>query len=178
MEAQAVASRYTLALFDVASKGDAASVRDELNGLGDLLETSPDFARFVADPVTSAEQQEKALEAMFSGKLSSDVLNFLKLLARRRRLSLLPEMIPAYAARVDEAEGVQPVEIVSATALSADQLTALCEKLRQRIGKQVRPTVSVDSTLIGGFRIRIGDRIEDFSIATKLANFKTNVINA
>lgn len=178
MEGQNVASRYTKALFDVARKGSLDTVRSELEGLDALLKDTPEFAAFVANPSVPQDKQAAVLESMFKGKLSDLVLNFLLLLVRKHRLHLLPLVPALFATLSNEEQGILPVEVVSAGPLSTEQLNALSEKLGQRTGKTIRPTVTVDESLLGGFRIRIGDRIEDLSIATKLNNFKRNVINA
>ena len=178
MESQSVAARYTCALFDVAQKGDLTVVREELSVIRGVLEASSDFAFFVSNPLIPRDQQENVLRSLFEGKVSELVMNFLLLLVRKQRLAILAPVLDQFDARVDEAQGVQPVEIVSAAPLSSEQLEDLCEKLRQKTGKIIRPHLKLDDSLIAGFRVRIGDRIQDYSIATKLAQFKQNVINA
>jgi F-type H+-transporting ATPase subunit delta len=179
MHASPVAHRYTQALLDDA-RGQVVldAVHGDFAGLRDLLASSEAFAGFVADPTIPDERRDAALTALLDGKVNALTLDFLRLLSRKRRLAILPGILTAFQAQVDAERGEVEAEIVSAGPLSDDQVNKLCAKLEQRGGKTIRPRVRVDASLLGGFRVRMGDVIEDFSLATKLETFKRNVINA
>ncbi len=179
MHASPVAHRYTQALLDAArGQGVLDAVNADFAALKELLESSPDFAAFVADPTVPDDKREAALAALFEGKAHALTLDFLRLLSRKRRLAILSGILLAFQDQVDAERGEIEAEIVSAGPLSAVQIKNLCGKLEQRSGKTIRPRVRVDASLLGGFRVRMGDVIEDFSLATKLETFKRNVINA
>jgi F-type H+-transporting ATPase subunit delta len=174
-----VANRYASALLDAAdSDGVLDAVERDVSSLRSLLHGSPEFAAFVANPLVPADKQAETLEALFQGKLSDLGLRFLMLLASRARLSDTEAILDCAFERLRERRGILPVSVVAAQALTPAQETALQEKLAARSGKTVLLDCSVDESLLGGFRLKIGDVVEDHSLATKLETFKRNVINA
>jgi F-type H+-transporting ATPase subunit delta len=174
-----VAKRYTPALMDVAREaGVLAAVLADVRGLLELLETSQDFAEFVRNPLIPAEQQQTLLSGLFEGKVNVLTLNFLRLLAEKERLTALPDILVEVGRAMDGEQGVLDVQVRSAVALSAAQEKALSDKLNGRTGKTVRLRQEVDPSLLGGFLLRIGDQIEDYSLAAKLQRFQQNILNA
>jgi F-type H+-transporting ATPase subunit delta len=179
MHASPVAYRYTQALMDAArAQGLVDAVQQDFLGLKELLASSPEFAAFVSDPTIPGDRREAALSSLLTGKVQALTLDFLRLLSVKRRLDLLPGILKSFQERVDIENGEVEMEILSAGPLSDSQVKSLCAKLEKRSGKTIRARVKVDATLLGGFRVRMGDVIEDFSLATKLETFKRNVINA
>lgn len=174
-----VAKRYTPALMDVAREaGVLDTVLADARGLRELLESSRDFPEFVSNPLIPAEQQQSILGSLFEGKVNELTLNFLRLLAEKERLTALPDVLAEVERAMDGEHGVLDVQVRTAVALSAAQEKALSEKLHARTGKTVRLRQEVDSSLLGGFLLRIGDQIEDYSLAAKLQRFQQNILNA
>ena len=175
----AVAKRYAVALVSLASEASSLdAVASDLDHLADLLESSDDFRSFIQHPLIPPEAQTKSLEALFKGKCDKLSMNLLLLLVRRERLAALPDIVDQARAMIREEKGVLPVEVVSAEPFLKRQEDELAKKLAARTGKTIDLTVTVDESLLGGFRLRMGDRVEDYSIATKLETFKQNIINA
>ncbi|MGA0334026.1 MAG: ATP synthase F1 subunit delta [Kiritimatiellia bacterium] len=174
-----VAKRYASALLDVAREsGSLEPLHRDLLALDHLLKGSEDFAAFVAHPLLSPEQQQEGLDRIFGNTAFPLTQNLFKLLIARERLSFLPEIVQLGIEFLQVEQGILPVRVVSATAMSSDQEKALGEKLKARTGKQIQFSHAVDDRLIGGFRLYIGDQVEDYSLSTKLETFKRNVINA
>lgn len=175
----AVAKRYSQALFASAQEADGVDKVDaDIRALQQLLEQSGEFRHFVAHPLIPVPKREAVLSSLFKDKLQERTLSFLLLLARKDRLNVLPDILAAAREVVDAHKGLVTVRVTSAEKLLVRQEKDLEKKLADRLGKTINLQTGVDEALIGGFLIQIGDRIEDYSLATKLEIFKQHVINA
>lgn len=175
----AVAKRYAAAFLDVAREsGSLDPIGKDLHQLQRLLTDSAEFHDFIVHPLVSPDQQSTCINQIFGNSAFPLTQNLFKLLISRERLSLLPDIVAIGLELWQEEMGIQPVQVVSAATLSVDQEKALVSKLAARSGKEIQLHTSVDECLIGGFLLRIGDQVEDYSLATKLETFKRNVINA
>ena len=162
--------RYASALYALASEQKAvASVEADLNTLETALAGSEDLAALIRHPQIGRDAAARAIEAVASLlELSKLTHNFLGVLAENRRLAALPDIIRAFAAIAAAERGEVSAEVTSAHPLSKTQLTALAKKLKEREGKDVTITASVDPELLGGLVVRIGSRQIDSSIRTRL----------
>jgi F-type H+-transporting ATPase subunit delta len=175
----AVAKRYASAFMDVATEsGSLDPVGKDLHDLERLFASSEAFTSFVAHPLISPEQQSACIDKIFGKAAFPLTENLFALLIKRERLDILPDVVRIGLELWQEAKGILPVDLVSASELQAAQQTALVKKLTERTGKEIKLFTRVDESLIGGFRLRIGDQVEDHSLAAKLLSFKRNVINA
>lgn len=174
-----VAKRYAVAWVSSAvDQGSLDAVESDLQRLAELLHASREFLEFVCNPLIPLDARTKSLEAMFKGKSDPLTLNLLVLLARRERLALLPEVVERAREWVRAEKGILPVQVTSAEPFLKRQEEALTQKLASRTGKTIQLTVRVNADLLGGFRLRMGDKVEDYSLATKLDTFKQNILNA
>ena len=170
-----VAGRYAAALFDLArEQRQIETVEKDLTAFSSLLDSSEDLTRLVRSPVFSSEQQGKALGAVLTragiGGLSA---NFLKLLASNRRLFAVGDMIKSFRAIAARERGEVTAEVTSAHALSSDQMTALRDTLRASSqGKAINIQAKVDPAILGGLIIKMGSRMVDSSLKTKLSTLK------
>lgn len=169
-----VAGRYAAALFELAGEaGQQADVEAGLIRFQGLLDESPDLLRLVRSPVYGAEEQSRALLAVLDrAGVSGLARNFLGLIARNRRLFAASDMIKAYRALAARQRGEMQVEVESATALADAQIEALKQSLKASLGKDVQLNTKVDPALLGGLVVKIGSRMIDSSIRTKLNNLK------
>jgi F-type H+-transporting ATPase subunit delta len=169
-----VAGRYATALFDLAREAEAIDqVASELAGIGDMIEESDDFRRLVRSPVLSAGQQLRALEAILGrAGIGGITANFLKVVARNRRLFALPDMIRGFARLVAEHRGEVAAEVMSAHELDDEHRNALTDALKASLGKEIKLTARVDPALLGGLVVRIGSRMIDTSLRTKLNSLR------
>ena len=165
-----LAERYAAALFDLA---DERRILDEvatnLRELRAMLYASSEFLRLIRSPILSREQQAKAIGVLAErAGLSPLVRDFLAVVARNRRLFAVPAMIEAFLAKLAVRRGEVTAEVFAAQPLSKAQLAALNEQLRRSIGSRVSVDVRVDPGLIGGLVVKLGSRMVDGSIKSKL----------
>lgn len=169
-----IARPYAQALFDLASSEDAVDpVERGVVAIGQLAAESEDFSRFLRSPVISADVKAQALEKILAeAGTSITVANFLRVVARNGRLFALTNIIDAYRRLAAEARGEVSADVTSAAPLSAAHLDALAGTLKASIGKQVTLNEHVDPSLIGGLVVKVGSRMIDSSLKTKLAAMK------
>ncbi len=172
-----VAERYASALFDLARDDSSIEkIVGELANVSGMLDGSPDFRRLVESPVFSAEDQEKAVGAVADkagiGGLTG---NFLRLIARNRRLFAMPGIIRAFHDMAAKYRGEVTAEVTSAHPLSGDQVNALKSALKGRLGKDVTLQARVNPALLGGLVVKVGSRMIDTSLRTRLMNVKTQL---
>ena len=165
-----LAERYAAALFDLA---DERRMLDEiatnLRELRAMLQASGELLRLIRSPVLSRDQQAKAIGMVAErAGLSPLVRDFLAVVSRNRRLFAVPAMIEAFLAKLAARRGEVTAEVFSAQPLSEAQLAALNEQLRRSIGSRVSVDVRVDPGLIGGLVVKLGSRMVDGSIKSKL----------
>jgi F-type H+-transporting ATPase subunit delta len=169
-----MAGRYAAALFELAKEErQLPAVEADLKALQAMLDESADLRRLVRSPVISADDQAKALISLF-GKagFSSLTVNFFKLIARNRRLFAAVDMIKGFRALLARERGEVSADVASAHALSSEQLEALKDVLRVQMGKDVQINTRVDANLLGGLVVKVGSRMIDSSLRTKLDNLK------
>ena len=165
-----LAERYAAALFDLADERRMLDeVATNLRDLRTMLQASGDFLRLIRSPVVSRGQQAKAIGMLAErAGLSPLVRDFLAVVARNRRLFAVPVMIESFLAKLAARRGEVTAEVLAAQSLSEAQLAALNEQLRRSIGSRVTVDVRVDPGLIGGLVVKLGSRMVDGSIKSKL----------
>lgn len=175
-----VAGRYAAALFDLAREADALeTVEGELNSLGAAVAASPDLRGFLKSPVYDRADQVKAVAAIAKkagyGALTT---NFLKLVASNRRLFALAAMIAAFAALAARHRGEVSAQATSAAPMSDDQIKTLRLEIEAMLGQAVKLETRVDPDLLGGLIVRIGSKMIDSSLRTKLNRLRTRMKEA
>lgn len=170
----AVAERYAGSLFELAAQSNSvAAVESDLGRFEQLLLGSPDLKRLIKSPVFAADEQAKAIAAITDkAKIGGLAGNFLRVVARNRRLFAIPGMIQAFRRIAAEARGEVSADVTSAHALSAQQQTELKAALKGVAGKDVTLSVNVDPSILGGLVVRMGSRQIDTSLKTKLNSLK------
>jgi F-type H+-transporting ATPase subunit delta len=165
-----LAGRYATALFDLAREAKSIdAVESSLAKVRAALDESDDFRTLVNSPILSRGDAAKAIAATADAmKLDTTTRNFLGVLAQNRRLSQLPQIIRAYRSLAANHRGETTAEVASAHPLTDDQVTALKQQLRARVGRDVNVDLSVDPTLLGGLVVRLGSQMIDSSIKTRL----------
>ncbi len=169
-----VAERYAASLHDLAAEAKSVDkVEADLGRFETLLSGSDDLDRLIKSPVFSADDQFKAISAILAkAGITGLVGNFLKVVAKNRRLFAVPSMITAFRRIAAEARGEVAAEVTSAHALTAAQQTELKAALKGVAGKDVAISVTVDPSLLGGLVVRLGSRQIDTSLRTKLNSLK------
>ena len=170
-----MAGRYATALFELALEEKAIdAVRKDLDSFDELVAGSADLQRLVRSPVFGAEEQLKALSAILAkAKITGLAANFLKVIAANRRLFAARDMIRGYRALVARHKGEVSAEITVAEKLTEKNLAALKSALKSVTGgKDIDMDVKVDPAIIGGLVVKVGSRMVDSSLRTKLNAIK------
>ena len=169
-----VPGRYAAALFELAAEAKAVpQVNLDLVSFQAMLAESADLQRMVRSPVFSADDQMKALEALCAkAGIRGLALNFIRLLAKNRRLAALGDAITAFTALVAESKGEVAAEVTSAEKLSDKHTKDIKAALKSSIGRDVVLSAKVDASILGGLIVKVGSKMMDNSLKTKLQNLK------
>ena len=169
-----VAGRYATALFELAlERGALDQVASDLDRFSEALNASGDLARLVKSPVFTAGEQGRALAAILDKLAIEGVTrNFLLLLAKNRRLFAAEDTIGAYRAMLARHRGETSATVISASKLTEAQATALKQALKAALGKEVALESRVDPGLLGGLVVKVGSRMIDTSLRTRLNSLK------
>jgi F-type H+-transporting ATPase subunit delta len=169
-----MAGRYATALYDLALERRALdAVKADLDRFDALVEGSEDLNRLVRSPVFTAEEQKKALAAILEkAGIVGLAANFLGLVAQKRRLFAVREMVRAFRAFVARHKGETRAEVTVAEPLSENHLKALKEALKSTTKKEVALDIRIDPTILGGLIVKLGSRMVDASLKTKLNSIK------
>ncbi len=170
-----MAGRYASALFELANEaGQVDQVQADLARFAALLEGSEDLRRLVKSPVFSSEDQAKAVGALLAkagiGGLAG---NLLKVVAANRRLFAVEGIIRGFNALVAKSRGEIVAEVTVAEALSPTHASSLSSALKDVLGKEPKIDVKVDPAILGGLIVKVGSRMIDTSLRTKLNAIRT-----
>lgn len=169
-----IAERYASALYELADESKALDqVAADLKAIRAMMASSADFMRLIRSPVLGRSEQAKAVSALadkagFSGLTG----RFMGTLASNRRLFALASVIDAFLAELARRRGEATADVTSAVALTPAQTQALEEALKSVVGSKVSVDLKVDQSLIGGLVVRVGSRMIDTSLATKLRRLR------
>jgi F-type H+-transporting ATPase subunit delta len=169
-----VAGRYASALLDVGEETNAVdAIMADLDRFGALIDASPDLQRLVRSPVFTADEQVRAIAAILDkagiGGLAG---NFLRLVASKRRLFAVPDMIRAYKALVAKKRGIVNSEVTLAEAPSAAILEDIKTALKGVAGGEIAVDLQIDPDIIGGIVVKLGSRMVDASLRSKLNSLR------
>ena len=172
-----VAERYASALFDLAREEAAIErIESELQGVAAMIDGSEDLRRLVESPVFSAEEQERAIGAVADhAGIRGLVGNFVRLVAQNRRLFALPGIIRAFRDMAARHRGEVTAEVTSAHPLRGDQVADLKAALKDKLGKDVTLQTRVNPAILGGLIVKVGSRMIDTSLRTRLMTVKTQL---
>lgn len=169
-----LAERYAKALFELADERKALDeLANDLRVLRGLIDESADFRRLIRSPVLSRIEQGKAVAALAErAGLSALTRNFLGVAARNRRLFVLPGVIAAYLKELAARRGEVTAEVTAARPLTPAQTEAVNEQLRKAVRGKVALDLRIDPGLIGGLVVKVGSRMVDASLKSKLARLR------
>lgn len=165
-----LAGRYATALYELADEAKSLDqVAGDLAGLKKAIAENADLRRLIASPLVPRDQQAKAVLALVEKMGVSDLTRrFIGIVARNRRLFQLPAIIDAYSALLAEHRGEVTAVVTSARPLTAPQTESVNAALRSAVGRKVAVSLHVDPALLGGLNVKVGSRLIDASLASKL----------
>lgn len=165
-----LAARYATALFDLADEQKQLdAVAGDLVALRGMMAESGDLRRLIGSPVLSRGDQGRAMAALLGAAGSGDLVRrFIGLVAQNRRLFVLPAIIDAYLAQLARRRGEITAQVTSARPLDERQRQAVAEAVQRAVGGKVAVDARVDAGLIGGLVVKVGSRMVDSSLRSKL----------
>jgi F-type H+-transporting ATPase subunit delta len=165
-----IAQRYVSAVYELAQEAKTVkALEGDLDALQGVLDESADFANLIHSPIYTRDEQAGAIAALTKKmKLSPTMANTLTLMAQKRRLFVLPQLVKSLRETIAEAKGEITAEVTSAKALTKAQSDKLAKSLKASTGKDVSILATVDETLIGGLIVKVGSKMIDTSIRAKL----------
>lgn len=166
-----IAARYATAVFELAKDEKAlVALERDVDALDGVLADSADLRDLISSPIYTRDDQAASIAAIAAKMgLSGLVANTLALMASKRRLFVLPQLLATLRQKISTEKGEVTAEVTSATMLSAAQAKELAATLKARVGKDVKLKTAVDESLIGGLVVKLGSTMIDTSIKAKLA---------
>lgn len=164
-----VADRYARALYIVTEKrGETALALTDLRGAWEAIRPGTPAGRLLATPLVLLSDKRKVVQQVLEGRALKSVTVFIDLLLRKKRITELPGIVSEFEALVERKEGVQRAQVVSAVPLTDAETKRLHAEVERMTGKKIKLTAEVDSRLLGGALVRIGDRVIDRSVRSLL----------
>lgn len=172
-----ISGRYAIAFFELMLENKALKAAEaDLTSLKGMLNESADLRTLVSSPLISREEQSGGIiKVAEAAKLNALTVKFLGVLAANRRLGALNSIITAFEKLLSHHKGEVSADVVSAHALTKTQLTSLQKQLKAATGQNVAINASVDEALLGGLTVKVGSRLIDSSIKTKLDNLASSM---
>lgn len=173
----AVVNRYARGLLEYAKTQGALDLIDaQLLELGESIQSSPEFSGLLASPVLSAELKLSTIDQVLKGAVRQDVRRFIAMVLHRGRGTYLVAIARRFHDMVDEAQGRLEVDIESAQPLTQEQTDAIVGMLANAFGKQIRPTIRENGSLIAGYRVQVGNRVLDATTQNALRQFRDSLL--
>lgn len=177
-----VARVYAESLYELAVKeggmAKAQEIGAELSAIGETIRGNKPFAEFLRTPVIDRATREKSLARMLKGRVSSLLERFVLVLNRKGRAAALADIDMAYDSLLQEKLGKVELDVWTAGPVGADQLRMIQSRVQGVLGKEVVVHAYTDPSLIGGIKLRIGDRLIDGSVAAKLRAMRAHLADA
>ena len=171
---------YADALVELAQKHDQLDeVADECGQLDTLLRDQPQLATLLANPAITSGQRVELVERVFQGKVSDTLFKFLSVMARKGRLNQLPAVFASVRAQVADIRGEVEVDAWTAREMDDDLRNSVRDRVAAALGgKTVTLKEHVDPSLLGGLKLRVGDRLLDGTAATRLRLLRRDLVAA
>ena len=174
---QSAARRYAEAAFSVAMRDDAVETwRSELDSAATIVGEER-IGRALANPSIPLETRLATAEETFGKLVGKKTLNLIGLLLRRGRIEELPRLAAEFRRLDDERQGIAHATAISASPLTKDEVRALTQRLEEYTGGRIELNVEVDPSLLGGLVVRVGDRLIDGSVRSRLERLRNQLVS-
>ena len=176
--AKLISKTYGDALLEVAVEEDRVDLfAEETAGISAVLQENPDFGKLINNPRISMENKLEVLENVFKGRISNEMMGFLNMIVVKGRFNQIDEILQYFTNEVKKLKGIGVAYVTTPSELSDSQKKAVEQKLLDTTGhKSMEMHYSIDETLIGGMQIRIGDRVVDSSVHTKVMKLQQELM--
>jgi F-type H+-transporting ATPase subunit delta len=163
-----IARPYAEAVFKLAIEKKTASQWSDMLELMATVARDADMANLVGNPKVDRAQLAEIFESVCEGKLDEDARQLIRLLVENHRIAALPAIHAQFETLRHQHEGILDAQITSAFSMSTPELNALVNGLEKRFGRKIRAEVTVDSSLIGGVKVTVGDLVIDGSVRARI----------
>ena len=171
--------RYAHALFHLsAEKNLLNDVYEDIHQLKSLLEKNAELRFLFEDPEIPSQKRIAVFERLFKSRVQPLTFQFLCFLEKKDRLSLAVEICSTFEQMVWDHNNILRAEITSSQTLEGHQVSEIKNRLQARFQKKIEPELRVDPSLLGGFKVQIGDQILDLSITGQLERFQQKILKA
>lgn len=178
MKGNKVASRYAKALLDLAVEQNMLdNVNADMINIAEVFEASKDLTSVLKSPVISPAKKVEILESVFSKNLNPISLGFMKLIVKKSRAGIMPEIADSFIDLYKKHNNILDVYLTSAVVLDQPVKEKILSKIKVRFNGKINLIEKVDPALLGGFIVRIDDNQLDASIASQLSNLKNILLN-
>lgn len=165
-----ISNNYAQALFETGSNFGA-----DLRTVLETINSSTDFVNVISNPAIDTKVKYSIIDEVFGGKIASEVVKFIKILVEKERFGEFEGIYNCYITKVDEANDIQEVEIVSAISLNETQKKEIENKLSEKLNKKIVSEWVTDENIIGGIVFKIGDDVIDTSLKKSLDDISKNI---
>lgn len=173
----AVATMYAQSYLTAAAENGVTAPEEELNSLvDDVLAKNPEFGELLSSDLIGRDDKLGIVDRVLASKCSEFFANFLRVLIRHGRISMLPEIQAVLAKLQEEAAGKQRVRVKSARALSASSRSQIVAHLKSTFGFEPVLQETVDASLLGGVILQVGDTVYDSSLRSRLKQLKGRLV--
>jgi len=179
MKGTIVASRYAKSLLDLSlEKNILDKVNTDMVQLSEICAESKDLVSVLNNPTINAVKKTEVLSAIFKGKMENISLDFIQLITKNSRESLLPIIAQSFTKLYNEHNNILDVELISATKLDSTTISKILDKVKVKFDDAtIQLTEKIDASILGGFIVKIGDKQIDASVASQLTNLKSILLN-
>ena len=168
-----VASRYAKSLLDLAvEKGQLEAVYTDMVQIKSICDDSKEFITFLNSPIIKADKKVNTLKAIFDGKLNAITSGFLTIVAQKRRESVIPQMATSFIEQYKSQKNILTAVVTSANGLDDVTKKQALDLIKSQLNGEIELVEKIDSNVIGGFILKIGDKQLDKSVARQLSNLK------
>jgi F-type H+-transporting ATPase subunit delta len=176
---RAIGTRYARALFELArDTGKLAAIEKDLPSVARILDAEPELYRFLTHPAIRYDEKKSVVSKLLEGKIDELLFNFIYLLIDKKREAYLPIVSEEFDALAMDYHGRQTAKIFTAFGLSDEMRSQLAAGLSKMTGKKVEIEEEVDSSLIGGIKVMIGDKVYDGSVKSNLSDIREELMSA
>ena len=168
-----IANRYAEALFQLSEEENITKeIYNELHDVVEVIKNNKELDNVLKSPLVAKNEKTQFIEALFNNKINYDLINFLKILVEKGRISSLKSIELTFKELLNDKHNIIEGTVISAIALTEKQVKELEEKLSKKYNKNVTLENEVDQSILGGVLVRLGNTQIDGSVKTRLNNIK------
>lgn len=172
-----LAKKYGRAIYEIAAEqGSLEKTEEELHLIADAIHDSPELSNLLNHPMLARDVKKDTIKKLFADKVSPTVLQFCYVVIDKDRIAGFPAMVDNFVILAHHGLGMEEAVVTSALPLSKGQAEHLKEKLAEMTGKKILLKQKVDTSLLGGFTVQVGDRLIDGSVARQLETLRNKIM--